>query len=538
MQRRKFFQNAALGGVAATAVLSLNQPRQAQASNVTGSICVTDAPYNADPDGLASSAAAFTSAMADAQTSGQVLYIPPGSYDLQAISRLDVNQLVMVGADRNLVTLIGAAGTDLLELQADAVLRLEGITFSGFDRVVRYQATDVDQVEIENCGFQNINRQVIGSGDGVDISTINRFHFNNNFAKDIGNSDASVAVVKLSADKCWFAGVHGNQIEGVGTPNKQGTTHGIYLRLATPYDDEDSRSNVSHNVIRRVENNSILDCAGIMVLGGQTVIDGNHLENVRTSNLSSVDCEGIYIKTQNGVVTGNTLKNCGGREGVIISKGRNRNDTPGPEFGSSGFDNIISGNTICQDEDLGFLTTGIAISMDGFVCSNNRIKGTFKGISIWPNVKNTIVANNQIYGLQAYGTGGHVYGITAKHPSSLQVVDNHIANLSSNTVCYGIGMAGDNLPEIYSGTLIRGNWVENISSQNMGLARAIAVNMHVNDSCNKLVIESNHVDNAGRGIQISNVSAAQHSRALNNSLTNCSLSSLNPSTGWTLISGN
>ena len=502
----------------------------------SGFIDVTDPSYGADPTGNTSSSSAFTSAIADAMSSDLVLWVPPGTYDLQSMGTINVNKLNIMGAGKELVTIIGSSVSDLFNLQADSVITLSAIGVEGFRRVITCPALDVDVIEVTNCSFSNIPQQVVGSGAGVDMSMINRFIFSENIASNIGDSNADAAAVKLSSNNAKFISIQNNQINNIGSSTKTNKSYGVFVRAFSGNEQGDSRSVITGNVIRNVRNNSTQDCVGIMVLGGTTVIEGNQLEDVITNNTASSDCEGIYTKCINSIIASNTLSNCGGREGVIICKGLNRNETSSPGPSSPGYDNIIKGNVIFQDEYAGRKTTGIALTMDGCICSENRITGTFIGVSVWDDAKNCKVSGNIIYGLSNYGTSHSVSGITAKHPVDLQIIDNQIVALSSDGVCYGIYLNCSGAT--YTGCIIRGNWINDLTSSDSSLSRGIALNLNANDSCTKLIVESNHINNVGRGLQGYNISTSNHSAAIYNSFNNCSVSTFSPVTGWTVNIGN
>ena len=137
---------------------------------------------------------------------------------------------------------------------------------------------------------------------------------------------------------------------------------------------------------------------------------------------------------------------------MIMVKGRNRDEDPAGTTSAAGFDNIISGNTIHQTQDIGIKTTGIHITMDGCLVTSNHIVGTFRGIAVKPLTNHLIISANMIYGLNHYGTNEYIAGINLNAPNNCQVLDNQIANMSSDGVCYGIYIQSGG--ESYDGCLI------------------------------------------------------------------------------------
>jgi len=539
ISRRKFFSKTTLLGTAGllTVTNTANAKIPVQEGLANGYINVTDEDYGADPTGQTSSANAFILAAADASATNKPIWVPAGNYSLTDMPTLTTGNLVIKGAGRDLVTITGANTAAFISPQADTYLNINGLGFTGFRRVIQHDNNiSLDSVEISDCKFNNISQQVFGGGAGVNITVINQFIFTGNRAENIGFDNQDAAVVKLSSGRCNYTKITDNIIYTIGTAIKIKKSYGFYVKAANAGEADDVKTIVTGNVINNVRSNDLEDCEGIMVLGGQAIITDNHIENVISSNISTSDNEGIYTKCRNSIISGNTLINCGGREGVIICKGANRGDISGTS--AFGYDNIISNNTIRQDYSYGFRSTGIAITMDGCLVEGNHISGTQIGISVWPGVSNTIVSNNIIYGLVTRESGFPVFGINANTPRDCSILDNQITNLSSSdsVACYGIQVTSGAFS--YSGGLIKGNWVKNISSLDDSVARGIAINLHASGTGTRLIIESNHIDNAGRGILANNINTLVISSILSNTTTNTRLSNLTPVSGWTLFSNN
>ena len=142
----------------------------------------------------------------------------------------------------------------------------------------------------------------------MNIQTINSFVFDRNIASNIGNHVGSSGVVRITADECLSAVIKDNEVTNIGNTTKTKRTYGFHLRVATATSGNLAKTTVCGNSIRGVKSNSTEDTCGIMVLGGQAIIQANHIEDVISSNASSSDNEGIYIKCQNSVISDNTLK--------------------------------------------------------------------------------------------------------------------------------------------------------------------------------------------------------------------------------------
>lgn len=533
MERRKFFGKAALAGVAAVAALPLAHQSYASSVPSNGFVDVTDSAYGADPTGVASSATAFSLAIADAQSQGKGVYVPSGTYDLQSLAPVTAGDIEIIGAGRQLVTLTGSNNNAFIYLKNNGSLKISGIKAVGFKIFIQYlQNYNTDHLEIQNCEFENIVKYVVGSGDGVNFQNIGTFLFNENIANGIGDTNGSVAVVRITADDFSSAIITGNIVKNIGNTTKTMRSYAFHLRNSAN-NPNPFKTTITNNLILGVRSNSTEDTVGIMVLGGQTIIEGNQLENIISSNTSTTDNEGIYIKCRNSLVSTNTLKNCGGNEGVIMIKGLNRDEDPVNSTSSAGYENIVSNNTILQTIDIGIRTTAIHITMDGCMVTNNHISGTFRGIAIKRLTKNLIISTNLIYGLTHYGTNETVFGISINAPHDIQILDNQISNMESNGVCYGIYINSSSATS-YSGCLIRGNWLNGLTSSNNSLSRALALNLNANDNCEKMILESNHINNASWGILAYNIDRCNHSAILNNSFANNSSGTFSPSTGWSV----
>ncbi len=532
MDRIAFIKGVAVGSIGA-ASLAVAKRADAAGAAPTGFADVTA--FGADPTGTMPSGLAFVNAAIAAQTTpGCVLWIPPGTYDLVAMAPILVSRLEIVGAGRDQVTLMGSATASFLVPQNGSSLKMSGLTARGFKYVV--QATpeiDLESVEISHCGFHEIAIQVFGGGGGVNYGEIDRFVFAENVATQIGeNAVLTAAAVKLSAETCNHARIEGNVISGVGSATKVGESFGIYLRLLGFVDlENDVKTFVLNNDIRGVDQNDpVATCSGIVVLGGQTAIQGNHIEGV-VSHAGSPDNHGIYTKCRNSVISGNTLINCGGYPGVITCKGMNREETM--LTATPGYDVVISHNAIRQDPGTTTTrSTGIAITRDGCVVSHNHVTGTQRGIDVWSSAKNTLIQGNLIFGLTAHVPGDFLAGVNTASIDDCLILDNQIVGLSDGTHRFGIYVKDGGASGPLRGCLIRGNWIADLTPQD---ANSIGVRIATTTSLVKVVVESNHVDVAGWAVYADDLSLVGHSASVWNSASNAALGAIYPSaSSWTV----
>lgn len=537
MDRRAFVKSLAAGGVAGASLLAARRASASSSTSPTGFVDVTDPVHGADPSGNTPSAAAFASAATAAQSSpGCILWIPPGTYDLQGMSALSVGSIEIAGAGRDLVTLQGSASSAFLVPQAGSSLKLSGVSATGFKYVV--QATpgiDLDAIEVVACAFRDIDIQVFGGGGGVSYGDVGRFTFVDNVATDIGVNASFAAVVKLSADRCNCARVEGNVICGVGASGKSGESYGIYLRMLGSESLLDNvKVFVISNDVRNVRQDDSKPCSGIMVLGGQAVVQGNHIEDV-LSSASTADSHGIYTKCRGSVISGNSLVNSGGMPGAIVCKGANRDEAE--PSATPGYDVVVSDNSIRQDLALSVSrTTAIAVTRDGCIVANNHVVGTQRGVDVWSSAKNTIVQGNFVFGLVAHDPSDFLAGVFSASVDDCMILDNQVVGLSGGSHRFGVyvktagGASGS-----FRGCLVRGNWIADLSPQG---SNAVGIRMAIGSSTTleKLIVESNHVDAAGWGVYGDNVQLAAHSASIWNSASNVSQGDIHPASGsWTIF---
>jgi hypothetical protein len=466
MDRRAFVKTFAAGGFAAASLLAARGAGASSSASPTGFVDVMT--HGAVPDGSSSSAAAFTAAASAAQSTGSILWIPPGTYDIQGMSPIQVGTLEILGAGRDVVTLEGASNATFLIPQANCALKLSGVSVTGFQFVVMATAgLDLDTVEITHCAFHDIGYQVFGGGGGVHYGDVGRFTFADNVATQVGAAAAFAAVVKLSADRCDHARVERNLISGVGSTTSVGQSYGIYLRLLGTELTADVKTFVLANDIRDVRQNSLPNfCSGILVDGGQTVIQGNHIQDVISSAGSAAN-HGIYTKCRNSVISGNTLVNAGGRPGAIMIKGSARGETE-PES-SPGYDVVISHNAIRQEAGtLTGSTTGITVTQEGCVISGNHITGTQRGIDVAYPAKNTLVQGNFVFGLLPHDPAGSLAGVYASSLHDCMILDNQVVGLAGAAGRYGVyvNSPGSAAGQTFRGCLIRGNWIAELTPEN------------------------------------------------------------------------
>src|SRR5262249_28664932 len=107
---------------------------------MTGYIDITTAPYNCVGDGSTESYGGFAQAITDAQVTGKVFYVPPGTFLITFTSQNPgisvTNNLTVVGADKRLSILkFGPADPSFdynaLDVQPGHKLHIQKITIQG-----------------------------------------------------------------------------------------------------------------------------------------------------------------------------------------------------------------------------------------------------------------------------------------------------------------------------------------------------------------------------------------------------------------------
>ena len=534
LQRRDFIHGATLG-----AALSVAVPKQALAAQnvvdcASGFVDVVD---HYDPlDPLRDTwLKAFRLAATDAQTNKCVLWIPPGDYDVSGDSNpvfsVGTSSLYVLGAGRDLVKITGQLSMSLLRLTTSAAstsVRIEGISADTFYSVVDYaHQIDFNSIEVLDCHFSNMRRHVIGGGSGVRFEEIKRLVFERNSVDGVtGIAGSSAYVVGLAADKCHSVSVQNNIIKNLGLTTETGERIAIYLNVELyssytssdphnyAYNSEDieCKSTVTGNQIFNVHNKSAARCSGILVLSGQTIISNDHLEEVVSiyGGAAVINNDSIYTKCTNSIISGNTLINCGGSQAVIMCKGTMREDATTQGAGTPGYDNLITGNTIRQDRDLGHRVSGVGLQTGGCMISDNFIIGVQRGVTVWAGAKMTMVSNNKMFALSDYDQSHTVNGVVAIDPDDCMIVGNMINESKSKGVCYTIFIETTGNGTKYAGCLVKGNWIRGVVTDTADLSRGIAVHLpSTSITFTKIIIESNHIRDANWGLigfNLSNIS--------------------------------
>jgi len=326
---------------------------------------------------------------------------------------------------------------DLFVGGAGGAISAEKTAFSGMLSVIQISGAGLvfGGVSFVRCGLSDVGGGFVTHPVSAQSWASARFETNDCVNCMQGTSPSQRGAISVRTDSCPSVTIKGNHIDDTGTATRDNYVTGIHVSFARAVNAADTAT-VTHNIIRGVFADSLLDCVGIQVLGGNCRISKNEVRNIVNSNPASVDFEGIYTKCKRSVIANNTLVDAGGREGSIIGKGQ-----PYGVDIDGGYDNIISNNTVINT-DATRRTIGIRPFPDGTIVSDNLVIGFTIGIDSGSDCTLLSITDNEVR--DSLGPVGELHtGIFVSRPDNVTIEGNRV---------YGIGNAatGDSAYGIYA----------------------------------------------------------------------------------------
>lgn len=370
--------------------------------------------WGAVGDGSTSDRLAMRAAIRGTPASG-ALELSPRTYALTSwTGEQRSSALVLRGGGKNVTTLIGASGENLLDMRSGASLDMSGLTFTTGRAAVLYSNTTsvVDHIHL---------RDVASTGSFL-------LDFNNTTG-EAGVLNATLKDAKctdLDRD-CYLLRV--NVAEQVLVDNlecRDLVASGNPARCVmvgtneTTFDHRRKEIRVVNSIFDTISSDADVEVHAVQLHATDVVVSGNIVHNVSGVN----EAEGIYTKCTYCTISDNELFNAGTGQGAIAVKGTNR----GAASGAFGFARVITGNTIRFDGTLSPPVAERAIHIDtcDTLVANNYLEGAGRGNAIMGEApssgtcKQNVVSNNIIYNWNKaadvtfserfmFGPGNHVY---------------------------------------------------------------------------------------------------------------------------------
>ncbi len=415
----------------------------------TGVQVVNVLQYGADSTGVASSAAAFTAAVAALPASGGVVYFPPGEYKGEMAMTSESN-VTILGAGKATKLTGGGAGTNCIDMTSCTNVRVDNVwcyasgssaaaslavdngIYSVSSTNVTITGCDVTNHGFAGLCFSNCSRVTV---DGNDISAASGFDTN------------------LSAN-CSDVFVYGSATitDYIITGNICRSANNVGILIQPVTDIDCRRFTIKGNICTDHIKYGILTYVPMAADDDTTLSEVNIVGNVCENNKYC----GIYLNsTRNSTVTGNSTRD------NRHSGGDTNNGLVGGIFlnGCSGV--VVSGNSIADEYWYGIFVSGHSdrtTMRSNVVIANNVIDGqlnaSYPAIFVSLSMTECSVLGNSIRGNGS--TGVYIQG-TSGQTKKVIVSGNQVDGVSVGaTTTRGIDIDGS-----YNSAVVTGNKVTN-----------------------------------------------------------------------------
>jgi hypothetical protein len=320
---------------------------------------------------------------------GNKVVIPSGTYLLSNIARYAFTQDINIqGAGKNSTILLGN------------------------DTIGFVITTDYKNINVRDCQFRNFQTAFYTGGSAsVKIGKVD-IHYNRFVDCDKGP-------ILLGGDFTKDCDITHNDIDSC-----MGYVGGGVIAIRLGGESPNTQPlmgnyNVSFNNISNIVSGGTdrEDCIGIMLLGFNATIIGNHLTNIHNADYSS-GSEAIYTKCQYAIISKNIIKDAGYQQAAITIKGQPHNADTTVVTSDKGHSVLCEGNQIYWDStkvDFDTVRVGIYVKNESVCLDNNLIENPTYGIYTDEAQDSGIIdiVNNRIWkpnnsGIRLYNYNGKV----------------------------------------------------------------------------------------------------------------------------------